>query len=98
MALTTKGIPTKINATVIPILVYAILIPKFAKKLPTRPLSDVRDVSEIPATAVGSAKGSSIIPSMILFPGKSYLTSTHARTRPIIALITVAANAVIKLT
>ena len=98
MALTTKGIPTKINATVIPILVYAILIPKFAKKLPTRPLSDVRDVSEIPATAVGSAKGSSIIPSMILFPGKSYRTSTHARISPMMAFTTVAANAVIKLT
>ena len=30
--LTTKGIPTKIIATVIPILVYAILIPNPAKK------------------------------------------------------------------
>ena len=82
----------------IPILVYAILIPNFAKKLPTSPLSDVSDVNEIPATAVGSAKGSSIIPSMILFPGKSYLTSTHARISPMMAFTTVAANAVIKLT
>ena len=43
----------------------------FAKKLPISPWSAVRDVSEIPATAVGSAKGSSIIPSMIRLPGNS---------------------------
>ena len=95
--LTTNGIPTKIMATVMPILVYAILIPNLAKKLPTMPESDVKDVSAIPATAVGSAKGSSIIPSMIRLPGNSYLTNTHARMVPIMPLITDAAKADMKL-
>ena len=36
----------------------------------------------MPATAVGIAKGSSIRPSNSLFPGKSYLTSTHASISP----------------
>ena len=80
-----------------PILVYAILIPNPAKKLPTIPESEVRDVSAIPATAVGRAKGSSIIPSISLLPGKSYFTSTHARIVPIIPFITAAAKAHTKL-
>ena len=36
----------------------------------------------MPATAVGRAKGSSIRPSIILFPGKEYRTRVHARMRP----------------
>ena len=73
-------------------------MPNFAKKLPIQPLSVVKYVSEIPATAVGSAKGSSIIPSKMRLPGNSYLTSTHASISPITALIADAANAVMKLT
>ena len=51
-------------------------------------------VRDIPATAVGNAKGSSIIPSRNRFPGNSYLTSTQARTNPITALISDAKKAV----
>ena len=58
------------RATVIPVFVYAILIPNLAKIEPTQPVSAMREVSEMPATAVGRAKGSSIMPSMILLPGK----------------------------
>ena len=43
-------------------------MPNFAKKLPIKPVSAVSEVSAIPATAVGSAKGSSIIPPIILLP------------------------------
>ena len=44
----------------------------------------------IPATAVGRAKGSSIRPSIILFPGKEYRTKVQARMRPKRLLITAA--------
>ena len=44
-------------------------MPNFAKNPPIRPVSAVREVSAMPATAVGSANGSSIIPSRILLPG-----------------------------
>lgn len=50
------------------------------------------------ATAVGRANGSSMMPSMILFPGNLYLTRTHARMSPITAFISDAINAVDKLT
>ena len=96
--LTTNGIPIKTSATVIPIRVYAIFIPTFAKILPTHPSGIVRCVSAIPATAVGNANGSSIIPSIIFFPGKSYLTSTHAIIIPITAFISDAISAVMILT
>ena len=46
----------------------------------------------MPATAVGSAKGSSISPSSILFPAKSYLTNVHASIVPNTQLITAAIN------
>ena len=75
----------------------SVIFVRKAKKLPTIPESEVRDVSAIPATAVGRAKGSSIIPSISLLPGKSYFTSTHARTVPIIPFITAAAKAHTKL-
>jgi len=39
-------------------------------------------VSEIPATAVGRAKGKSIKPSTSFLPQKSYLSKTHARRSP----------------
>ena len=44
----------------------------------------------MPATAVGSAKGSSISPSSILLHVKSYLTNVHASIVPNIQLITAA--------
>ena len=78
----------------IPSLVYAIGIPNFAKNAPSQPLVVVRCVSAIPATAVGSAKGSSIIPFIICLPGKLYLTRTHASIVPITASISAAINAV----
>ena len=46
----------------------------------------------MPATAVGSAKGSSINPSRIRFPGKSYFTSVHAIITPNYTFITAAIN------
>ena len=46
----------------------------------------------MPATAVGNANGSSIIPSINRFPGNSYFTSTHAMISPNTTLI----NAAIK--
>lgn len=36
----------------------------------------------MPATAVGSEKGNSIIPFMSFFPGKSYRTNTQAMINP----------------
>ena len=91
-ALTTKGIPTKINAIIIPMWVYEIFIPNFAKYLPTIPVSEYIFESVIPATAVGKAKGNSNIPSKNLFPKKSYFTSTHAKTTPKIQFIMAATN------
>ena len=44
----------------------------------------------MPATAVGSAKGSAISPSSILLHVKSYLTNVHASIVPNIQLITAA--------
>lgn len=64
------------------------------KNAPTQPSVVVRCVSAIPATAVGSANGSSMMPSMIAFPGKSYLTSTQAMIIPMTASIAAATNAV----
>ena len=64
---------------------YAILIPNPAKKLPTIPESEVRDVSAIPATAVGRAKGSSITPSMCSQPRRYTLTDAALETLSIIA-------------
>ena len=65
---------------------------------PIRPWSAVSEVSAIPATAVGNANGSSIIPSKTLLNGKSYLTRTQARITPITAFIADAMKAVKKLT
>ena len=73
-------------------------MPKFANKAPTGPDDTVRWASEIPATAVGKANGSSIIPSRILFPGNSYRTSTQAMISPITALMIEAINDVVRLT
>jgi len=44
----------------------------------------------MPATAVGRQKGSSITPSKILFPGKSYRTKTQASMMPKKQLISAA--------
>ena len=41
----------------------------------------------MPATAVGNAKGISIRPLIIIFPGNSYRTSTHAIKTPKTTLI-----------
>ena len=73
------------------------LMPSFEKKLPIMPVSAVSDVRAIPATAVGRAKGSSIIPSKILLNGNLYRTSTQARITPITAFIADAVRAVKKL-
>ena len=86
------------SANIIPSLVYAIRIPNLPKNAPSQPLVVVRCVSAIPATAVGSANGSSIIPFIICLPGKLYLTRTHARIVPITASISAAINAVSRLT
>ena len=96
--LTTNGIPMNTSATVIPTLVYAMSMPNFANRLPVQPFFTVRCVSAIPATAVGSANGSSMIPSMIRFPGNLYRTSTHASTSPMTAFISNAISAVRRLT
>ena len=68
-------------------------MPIFSNALPKNPVSEYIFVNVIPATAVGSAKGSSIIPSISRLPGKSYLTSTHARITPKTQLTTAAINA-----
>ena len=73
-------------------------MPNLAKKPPISPVSAVSAVSAIPATAVGKANGSSIIPSIKRLSGNVYFTSTHASTTPITALISDATNAVTKLT
>ena len=61
---------------------YEIFIPNFAKYFPTIPVSEYIFARVIPATAVGSAKGSSRSPSKNLFPKKSYFTRTQAKIKP----------------
>ena len=73
-------------------------MPNLAKNLPIKPVSAVKEVNAMPATAVGNAKGSSIIPSKMRFNGNLYRTSTHAKITPITALIAEAMNAVSRLT
>ena len=88
----TNGSPTKINAITSPRWVYVTFIPSFSRPLPSQPLSEYNFESVMPATAVGSAKGSSMNPSKIRFPGKSYLTNVHATISPNTALSTAATN------
>ena len=97
-ALTTNGMPINISATTIPILVCAIFIPNGANNFPISPSSVVRFARAKPATAVGSANGSSIIPSRTRLSGKSYLTSTQASMTPIIEFIIDAISEVRKVT
>ena len=60
--------------------------------MPSIPVSEYIFDNVIPATAVGSANGSSISPSSTLFPAKSYLTNVHAIIVPNTQLITAAMN------
>ncbi len=73
-------------------------MPNLSKNAPTQPLVTQRWVREIPATAVGRAKGSSMMPSKNRLPGNSYRTSIQAKIKPMTALITAAIRAVEMLT
>ncbi|MNV99411.1 hypothetical protein D3C71_1947660 [compost metagenome] len=53
-----------------PTLLNTSWMPSGAKYWPIQPLSASRAVSEMPATAVGSANGRSTSASMIFLPGK----------------------------
>ena len=88
----TNGIPTNTRAMVSPIFVYAISIPRAASGFPRNPSSLYSLDSVIPATAVGRQNGSSMNPSSIFLPGKSYLTSVHAIIRPNTVLTIAAMN------
>ncbi|MGY3121309.1 hypothetical protein ACVWXQ_005246 [Bradyrhizobium sp. S3.14.4] len=67
---TTKGMPMKIMATKMPIGVNATLIPSAASGAPSQPVSANSAVSATPATAVGSANGTSTMASNSRRPGK----------------------------
>ena len=66
---TTKGSPMKISAITTPAGVKASLMPSGSRNWPTQPLPASSAVSEMPATAVGNAKGRSTSASTIRLPG-----------------------------
>ena len=68
-------------------MVYATFIPRAANGFPMIPVLEYIFDKVIPATAVGSANGSSINPSKIRFPGKSYRVSVQANITPNTTLI-----------
>ncbi|OQA28036.1 MAG: hypothetical protein BWY58_00624 [Chloroflexi bacterium ADurb.Bin344] len=66
---TTKGRPMKISAITTPLGLKANCMPWGSSRLPIQPLLASSAVSEMPATAVGSANGRSTRASMIFLPG-----------------------------
>ena len=85
--------PINTSATTSPRYVYDTSIPIFDRGFPINPVVEYILDNVIPATAVGSVNGISISPSIILFPGKSYLTRTQASIVPKITFIKAAINA-----
>ena len=67
---TTKGRPMKIRAMTTPLRLKASWMPCGSRSWPIQPLPASSAVREMPATAVGSAKGRSTSASTILRPGK----------------------------
>ena len=66
---TTNGRPMKISAITTPAGVKASLMPSGSRYWPIQPLPASSAVSEMPATAVGSANGRSTSASTIFLPG-----------------------------
>ena len=67
---TTNGRPMKISAITTPLGLKASLMPSGSRYWPIQPLPASSAVSEMPATAVGSANGRSTSASTIFLPGK----------------------------
>ena len=68
---TTKGRPMKISAITTPLGLKASWMPSGSRYWPIQPLPASKAVSEMPATAVGKAKGKSTSASTTFLPKKS---------------------------
>ena len=73
-------------------------MPMRANRLPIQPFSQYTAVRAIPAMEVGSAKGRSMSPSMILRPGNRQRTNTQLKIRPNTPLMAAAMREQPKLT
>src|SRR5215208_2992905 len=71
-----------VSAMMMPSGVKAIGIPSGSSSPPTQPFFAYTDVSAMPATAVGNAKGRSTMASISRRPGIGYRTSTQATSTP----------------
>jgi len=94
---TTNGRLTNASATTMPSGVYATRIPSGSSSCPIQPLGAYRAVRAMPATAVGSANGRSMMASNSRRPGKRWRVKAQAMMNPNTALIAAASSAAPKL-